>query len=119
MIEINDTLQITTEQGFPADIFDLAKHRQQPVTLEQVQDQVFAFHDKPNARVFHTPPTRCFLVHNIDGKWLYWGKVLIVEQTIDGVKQTTSGKYKVIAVYDPDYQKVITQHETSEGKSYF
>ena len=118
LIELNDTLQITTEQGFPAEL-DLEKHRKDPVKLEDVKDKIFEFHDKPKARVYHVPPTRNFLVHNIDGKWLYWGKILMIEQTINGEKQTTSGKYKIIEIYDQKYQEQITKRESPEGKSYF
>ena len=120
-IETNDTLQITTEQGFPADILNLEKHQKTPIVLEDVKDMVFEFHGKPNARIFHPAPTRNFLVHNIDGKWLYWGKIVMIEQTIswDGKEHKTSGKYKIICIYDPEYQKQITKNETNPGKSYF
>lgn len=98
-IELNDTLQITTKQGFPSDTFDIDNHRQNPVTLEDVKDRIFEFHDKQNARIYHANPTRCFLVHNIKGKWLYWGKIQVIEQTIkskDENSKTTSGKYRII-----------------------
>lgn len=39
-IEINDTLQITAEQGFPADILNLEKHLKTPVTLDDVKGKV-------------------------------------------------------------------------------
>ena len=42
-LEINDTLQLTTEQGFPADLLDLAKHRKTPVTIAAVKDKIFTF----------------------------------------------------------------------------
>lgn len=121
-VELNDTLQITTEQGFPETILNLEKHHHSPIKIEDVADKIFEFHNKPGARIFHLPPTRCFLVHNINGKWLYWGKILMLEQTINGNSQdtqTTSGKYKIIEIYDPEYQTQITKHETSEGESYF
>lgn len=121
-IELNDTLQITTEQGFPADLLNLERQEKGEISLEDFADKIFEFHDKQNARIFHTAPCRCFLVHNIDGKWLYWGKILMLEQTIKGESketQTTSGKYKIIEIYDLEYQKQITKHETSEGLSYF
>jgi len=121
-IELNDTLQITTEQGFPTDILNLEKHQENPIVLSDIKDKIFEFKNKPNARIFHQAPTRCFLVHNINGKWLYWGKVFIIEQTITGDKQEdykTSGKYKIIEIYDPEYQMQITKHETPEGLSYF
>ena len=121
-IKLNDTLQITTDQGFPADILILEKHQKEPIKLEDVQDMVFEFHDKPSARVFHSTPTRCFLVHKIEGKWLYWGHIIMLEQTIhseDKESQTTSGKYKIIKIYDPEYQKQATTNETPPGKNYF
>ena len=121
-IELNDTLQITTEQGFPENILNLEKHQNNPIKLEDVADRIFEFHNKPNARIYHLPPCRCFLVHNINGKWLYWGKIIMLEQTISGNSkdtQTTSGKYKIIEIYDPEYQMQITKHETPEGLSYF
>lgn len=122
-IELNDTLQITTEQGFPEDILNLLKHQSNPIKLEDVSDKIFEFHNKPKARIYHLPPTRCFLVQNVNGKWLYWGKIIMIEQTISNDSatgtQNTSGKYKIIEIYDPEYQIQITKHETSEGLSYF
>jgi hypothetical protein len=122
LIEINDTLQITNEQGFPAGILDLKKHIKNPIKIEEVKDKIFEFHDKSKARIYHSPPTRCFLVHNINDKWLYWGKILIIEQTIKGdskENQTTSGKYKIIEIYEPKYQKDFTKRESPKGLSYF
>lgn len=121
-IELNDTLQITTEQGFPTDVLDLARHKKIPITFADVADQVFTFRNKVGARIFHTPPTRCFLVHNIGGKWLYWGWVHILSQTITSDAQgnaTTSGTFAIVALYDPAYQEQITRHETNPGKSSF
>src|SRR3954465_411529 len=81
-VEINDTLQLTTEQGFPADLLDLQKHTKKPVRLSDVQDKLFEFKDKPSARIFQLDPVRVYYVHNIDGKWLFWGRVFIQSQTI-------------------------------------
>ncbi len=121
-IELNDTLQITTDQGFPADILDLEKHKANPIQLKDLTNKVFEFRDKPNPRIYHLSPVRCFLVHNIDGKWLYWGKVNMLEQTIKSIeddKHVTSGRFEIIEIYDPEYQRQITLHETSPGLSYF
>jgi len=115
-IEINDTLNITAEQGFPAEVLDLEKHRDNPVQLEDVTNKIFEF-QKSGKRVFHPSPVRCFLVQNIDGKWLYWGHIEITEQTIKG--DTTSGKYKILKIYAPEYQKLATENESPKGKSYF
>lgn len=116
---INDTLQITSEQGFPKEL-NLEKHRSKPITLEDVKDKVFSF-TKLDARLYQLAPTRCFLVHNIDGLWLYWGKIIMVEQTIkyDGKKSTTSGKFKIIQMYDPEYQREFTLRECPEGSCFF
>jgi hypothetical protein len=120
-VELNDTLQITMEQGFPADILDLKKHQEKPITLDEVKDKVFEFHDKPNARIYHLAPTRVFLVHNIEGKWLYWGTIVLLEQTItwNGNEHKTSGKYKIIKIYDPEYQKQVTKNDTYPEQNYF
>lgn len=116
-IEINDTLQLTTEQGFPAEL-DLKKHLQKPFKAEQFKDRVFIFQDKPNIRLFHSAPTRVFLVHNIDGRWLYWGHCLIIEQTINAETKTTSGKFKIIKIYDPSHQQIMSREEVDPGKEY-
>ncbi|HYF05812.1 MAG TPA: hypothetical protein VEA59_06610 [Patescibacteria group bacterium] len=120
-IELNDTLQITTEQGFPADLLNLENHLRGKTDVEKVTALTFEFKNKPSARIYHLPPTRNFLAHNIDGKWLYWGKIIMVEQTITTTSEGsfTSGKYKITEIYNPEYQKQITLHETSPGKSYF
>ncbi|MBW2981583.1 hypothetical protein KY343_01760 [Candidatus Woesearchaeota archaeon] len=103
-IEINDTLQITNEQGFPSEL-DYEKHKQKPFTAEDFEGKIFEFKDKPKVRVYKLPPVRNFLVQNIDGKWLYWGLVHIIEVVHDNVKQTTSGKFKIIYLYTPEEMK--------------
>ena len=121
LVELNDTLQITTEQGFPSDELDLQKHRENPLKADDFSGRVFKFRDKPGARLYHPAPVRVFLVHNINGRWLYWGKIIIIEQTITGDRaenKKTSGKYKLLEVYDPDYQELVTKHEAPPGFSY-
>lgn len=100
-IEINDTLQITRAQGFPAEL-DYSRHVQQPFTASDFEGKVFAFKDKPDIRVYQMPPTRNFLVENKGGKWLYWGLVHILEVSHDYAKKTTSGKFKIIHIYTPE-----------------
>ena len=101
-IEFNDTLQLTTEQGFPKEL-DLKKHFKKPFSEKDFKDKIFSFQDKPNMMIYHPAPVRVFLVHNINGKWLHWGKAHIIEQTIHAETQTTSGKFKIIQIYDPKY----------------
>lgn len=121
-IELNDTLRITTEQGFPEDELDLKRHREAPLKANDFSDREFEFHDKSGARVYHPAPCRNFLVHYIDGKWLYWGKIVMLEQTINGESretQKTSGKYRITEIFDPNYQVEHTKHNSPPGKSYF
>jgi hypothetical protein len=127
-IEVNDTLQITTAQGFPDDIFDRDNHVKNPVKLSDVKDQTFNFKDKVNPRIFHLDPVRVYFVHNINGKWLFWGRIVIQTQTIqkrlaaDGSwagEWVTNGSYQLIDVYEPDYQKVFTTREAPKGSNYF
>lgn len=103
-IEINDTLQITTEQGFPSEL-NYEKHQAKPLLAEEFDNKVFEFKDKAGIRIYHKPPVRNFLVHNIDGKWLYWGLVHVLDIFHDYEKNTTSGKFKVIYIYTPDEMK--------------
>lgn len=121
-IELNDTLQITTEQGFPKELI-LSRHQQKPFKVANFKGRVFTFRNKPNARIYHAPPVRCFLVHNIDDKWLFWGHCLVLEQTIhsshDGKTKTTSGKFVITKIYDHEQQKVMTRNESVAGLSYF
>ena len=137
MVEINDTLQLTTGQGFPADILDRAKHLKKPVTLSAVKGRIFEFKDKPSARIFQLDPVRVYYVHNIDGKWLFWGRVLIQTLSIyknakpdgtpivPGAKPDaaadwlTSGTYVIMDIYDPEYQKTFTRHEAPPDRNYF
>src|SRR3989338_8085392 len=116
-IELNDTLQITTEQGFPKEL-TLEHHLQKPFIAEGFAGRVFDF-NKPDLRLFHPAPTRVFLVHKIDGKWLYWGHALILEQTIHAEIKTTTGKFKIIKIYTPEHQRAMSTHEVSPGNEFF
>ncbi len=100
-IETNDTLQITREQGFPKEL-QYDRHLIKPFTADDFKDVIFEFKDKPNIRIYHRPPVRDFLVENINGKWLYWGLIHIIEIKHDYIKGTTSGKYKIIYINTPE-----------------
>ena len=104
--EINDTLQITKEQGFPAEL-DIDKHLEIPFTSDQFRGRIFCFKDKPNIRIFQAPPVRVFLVESIGGKWVCWGLVHIQEITHDYINKTTSGKFKIIYLNSPEEMKQV------------
>jgi len=104
LVELNDTLQITKEQGFPKEL-NLEKHLKKPFTSKDFEGKVFEFHNKPGVRIYKIPPVRNFLVENRGGKWIYWGLVHILETTCDYVKKTTSGKFKIIYIYTPQEMK--------------
>lgn len=103
-IEINDTLQISKEQGFPSHL-SLAKHLESPYSLHDLQSTVFSFSNKTGIRLYKMPPVRNFLVENLNGKWVYWGLVHILEVTHDCINKMTSGKYKIIYLYTPEEMK--------------
>lgn len=71
-VEINDTLQLTREQGFPKEL-NLEKHLRTSFCAKDFQDKVFDFANKPGIRLFKIPPIRNFFVENKQGKWIYWG----------------------------------------------
>jgi len=103
-IEINDTLQISKEQGFPEEL-DYEQHKIKPFQTSDFEGKIFEFKDKPKVRIYKLPPVRNFLAQNIGGKWLYWGLVNVLEVVHDNVKQTTSGKFKIIHIYSPEEMK--------------
>lgn len=103
-VEINDTLQLTKEQGFPKEL-DLETHLQSPITLENVKEKIFSFKNKKDIRIYKSPPVRNFLVENRDGKWIYWGHVQIIEIKHDYVKKTTGGKFMVTVLFSPEDMK--------------
>lgn len=100
-IEVNDTLQITKDQGFPVEL-NYEKHSQKNIKAAEFEGRVFEFRGKPKIRLYHAPPVRNFLAENIDGKWLYWAQIHMLEVNHDYVEQTTSGKYKIIYIYTPE-----------------
>ena len=104
IVEINDTLQIDAEQGWPSEL-NLEEHLSNPYTLEAVKGKVFEFKDKPRIRIYKQPPVRNFLVQNINGKWVYWGMCFVVEVTHDYQNQTTSGKFQIIRLNTPEQMK--------------
>ncbi|MGV7220332.1 MAG: hypothetical protein ACQ9MH_02255 [Nitrospinales bacterium] len=127
-IELNDTLQITSAQGFPDDVLNLTRHRENSITLNEVKGQLFTFKGKDSARLFHLDPVRVYLVHKLDGKWLFWGQALIQSQKIEkqlsdndtwNGEWVTSGTFTIKEIYNPEYQEIFTRNESPPGKSYF
>ena len=127
MVEINDTLQLTTEQGFPK-LLMRDKHLKKPISLESVASRTFKFQNKPSARMFQLDPVRVYYVHNIDGKWLFWGHVQIQSLTIQKNLAAgapwkgdwiTSGTYRIDTLYDPEFQREFTLREAPADRNYF
>lgn len=117
-IEMNETLQLTSEQGFPA-CFDFEKHKDQNFKIEDFKDIVFEFKNKPSIRIYQLPPVRNFLVHNIDWKWLYWWLIHMIEVTHDNINQTTSWKFKIFKIFTPEEMKEApTYYHPSKAKPY-
>ncbi len=115
-IEFNDTLKIARTRGFPQEL-NLEAHIKDPAAAQKLIDKTFAFWN-PGQRIYHRPPVRVFLVEETVGRgWLYWGHVHIVRQTM--ISGKTSGAFKIVKVYDPEYQRLVTMNEAPEGKSYF
>lgn len=134
--EINDTLLLTEAQGFPSKILNRDEHVKNPVTLKAVEGKTFKFAGKPAARAFQLDPVRVFLFERTENdKWLGWGHVLIEELNIVHRKDITidpnnpikfepgdwltSGTFKIIKIYDPEYQEYMTKNEAPAAWNYF
>lgn len=103
LIENNDTLQLTREQGFPAEL-DMDKHPGlTPYTASDFVGKVFQFRQKPRIRNYHQPPVRTFLAEcRPNGKWVYWGRIQVLSEAHDFEKQTTSGVFRILYIFAPD-----------------
>jgi len=117
-IKINDTLQLTKEQGFPSDL-NLENHLKNPYKSEDFKGKTFEFRDKPEVRVYQAPPVRNFLVENKGGKWIYWGLVHVLEITHDYAKKTTGGKFEIIYIYSPEEMKQAHELMDRNGDTRF
>jgi len=104
-IEINDTLRINKDQGFPH-FLDISKHLKTPFKLEDVKDKIFEFKEKPDIRIYKIPPVRNFLVEEVEGKWIYWGLCHVLSVKHDYVDKTTGGSFKIISINSPDEMKI-------------
>lgn len=117
-IELNDTLQITKEQGFPEEL-DFQKHLINPYKTEDFENKIFEFKNKPNVRNYHMPPVRNFLVQNINGKWLYWGLIHMLEVQHNYVNKTISGKFKIVHINTPEEMKMAHQMIDRNKETHF
>ena len=119
LIEINDTLKISKERGFP-EVLTLEEHLVHPEeSFGKVRGKVFSFLNK-DQRLYHRAPTPVFLVEEMYcGQWLYWGRALIHKQTIDTIKDETSGEYEITKLFDPTFQRLATINLSPDGKNYF
>ena len=119
-IEINDTLRINKEQGFPVEL-DLEEHIKAPYSLELVKDKVFHFQSKPAIRLYKVPPVRNFLVEDLDGKWVYWGLCFIQSIEHDYIKRETSGTFKIVRLNTPEEMKEMFKltHFLNPEQNYF
>lgn len=115
-IEINDTLKISKERGFPQEL-KLEQHVWQPFGEEQFRRRQFPFWNK-DERLYHRTPTRCFLVEETpEGLWIYWGHAQVIQQTIK--QGRTEGIFEIAKLYDPRYQLLNTVMEAPQGKSFY
>ena len=114
-LEFNDALKISKDRGFPKEL-TLENHQFNPYSSSMILGKTFEFWNN-DARYYHQPPVRLFLVEEIEGKWLYWGHCLVLEQSIRDGK--TYGIFTVTKLYRPNYQKKVTIEESPKGKSFF
>lgn len=119
-IEINDTLRITKEQGFPTEL-NLETHLKNPYSIDGLKYKIFSFTSKPKIRVYKIPPVRNFLVEDVNGKWVYWGLCYILEINHDYENEVTSGKFKIVRLNTPEEMKEMFKltHFTNPEQNYF
>jgi hypothetical protein len=97
-LRVNDTLQITSAQGFPAEL-DVERHLRAPIVLADMAERTFGFSGKEGIRCFQQPPVLNFLVENRDGLHVYWGLITMLEVHHDYVANTTAGRFRIERLY--------------------
>lgn len=102
LIEINDTLKLRRGDGFPENI---------------KLGGVYNFEVK-GKRLYNSDPTRVFLVEEIEGKWNYIGHALIQQYTVNALEDKTTGIFKVILLYPPEYVLMLNQYEPPKDKGH-
>lgn len=119
-VEINDTLRISKEQGFPSGL-EIQDHLNKQVDTSDYVGKVFEFKNKEKIRVYQQPPIRNFLVEYLDGKWLYWGHCHILEIVHDYENEVTRGKYKIVRINSVEEMKLAFEliHLTNPHENYF
>lgn len=117
MVKLNDTLRITNEQGFPKELI-LDIHLKNPYKIEDFKNLEFKF-IKPLPRILCLPPTRVFLVQEIDGKRIKRWHCLITEQTIFDNWNQTKWKFKITKIYNPEYMIQTGKYDTPDWSNYF
>jgi hypothetical protein len=91
---MNDTLQITHEQGFPK-------------KLELNKEYSF---EKNKLRLYRLPPVRVFLAQNKNEVWDYMGEAIITELNILPLQDKTTGKFKVVKIYSEEHRRVMNEN---------
>jgi hypothetical protein len=119
MIELNDTLQLTAEQGFPLEL-DLASYLKNPAVFSFFLGKEFEFTGKPGIRNFHQPPVRVFLVENRGGAWIYWGLAVVLRVIHDYSASVTSGQFKLTYLYTPaEMRQAFQLIDRRPNRNYF
>jgi hypothetical protein len=101
-IEINDTLKLKRGAGFPANV---------------ALNGTYSF-SLPGRRLYHLHPVRVFLVEEIEGQWNMVGHAMIMEQTIDAVRNETRGTYQIVSLYPPEYAAMVNRYDAPPRKGY-
>jgi hypothetical protein len=120
-VEINDTLRISKEQGFPVELQIEDYLINSDIYINKIKDKIFTFSRKPMIRVFQAPPVRTFLVEDYNGKWIYWGLCYILSLHLNYETQETSGTYKIIRLNSPEEMKQMftITHFNHPEENYF
>lgn len=104
-VRVNDTLQITAEQGFPRELA-ISEYLESPFPVSRFDGVVFSFQAKEGIRNFQQPPVQNFLVENHQGKHIYWGLITMLFVGHDYLANVTSGQYKLHTLYTLEQMKM-------------
>lgn len=102
-IKTVDTLRIAKYHGFPLEL-NYKKHASNPYLMGNFVEER-SFMGKHGIFIYKIPPLENFLVEDIHGKLVYWGRCQIIEIKHDYEKLHTAGKFRITYINTPEEMK--------------
>lgn len=123
-LEFHDCLTLNIRNGFPRKTLNWFNYLRTPVDASSVVGRKFDFDNLERPRVYPPSPKSIPWCQEIHGRWLPWGFVEIIHQSIskkcDDHREywSTSGIYRIVELFSPNEIRLASQRELPPGLSF-